>query len=123
MTRDEFLTRLDEEMLKGGVFLSEWCSRIIYEADLAFVGRANLATILAAVSGIETYLRSESPPDRRTRFFDLIESSALDSELKSQLHMLRKYRNRWVHVEAPWSDEDLLEDTLDISHELEKMAF
>jgi len=121
--RDEFLLKLDDELLKGGVLLSEWCSRIVYEADIAFTGGADLATILTAVSGIETYLRSESPPDRRARFFDLIESSAIDSGLKASLHKLRKYRNSWVHVEAPWSDEPLLERPSEISAELEKMAF
>ena len=55
--RWDFLVQLDEELLKGGVILSEWCSFIVREADTAFAKRAHLASILVAVSGIETYLR------------------------------------------------------------------
>jgi hypothetical protein len=49
------LLALDEELLKGGVILSEWYSFIVREADTAFAGGAYLASILTAVSGIETY--------------------------------------------------------------------
>jgi len=60
------LTTLDDQYLKGGVILSEWCSFIIRDADVAFVNGAHLVPILTSVSGIETYLRSEysvkSPP-------------------------------------------------------------
>ena len=57
--RWKFLTDLDDEILKGGVILSEWCSFIVRETDLAFVAGAHLATIITATAGIETYLRSE----------------------------------------------------------------
>ena len=59
MNRDErwkYLAALDDELLKGGVILSEWCSFIVREADTAFAEGANLASILTAVSGIETYV-------------------------------------------------------------------
>jgi hypothetical protein len=58
MNHDErwnYLVVLDAEMLKGGVILSEWCSFIVREADTAFANGANLASILTAVFGIETY--------------------------------------------------------------------
>lgn len=48
--RWEMLIALDEELLKGGVVLSEWCSFIVREADMAFVNGAHLASILTAVS-------------------------------------------------------------------------
>ena len=58
--RWDYLLKLDEELLVGGVILSEWCSMIVREADTAYARGAHLASILTAVSGIETYLRSES---------------------------------------------------------------
>lgn len=61
------LISLDEELLKGGVILSEGCSFIVREADTAFAGGAHLASILVAVSGVETYLRSEYSREKRER--------------------------------------------------------
>lgn len=120
--RWNYLIELDEELLKGGVILSEWCSFIVREADTTFVKGTHLASILTAVAGIETYLRSEYGQHSNTRLYDLIESSPLDKELKIDLHKLRKYRNRWVHIDEPWNDEALLHDPLAHEEELEQMA-
>jgi len=117
------LVSLDEELLKGGVILSGWCSFIVREADTAFVKGAHLASILTAVSGIETYLRSEYAQSSKDRLFKLIEESPIDDGLKSDLHKLRKYRNKWVHVDDPWDDESLLESPENHERELEEMAF
>lgn len=117
------LVALDEELLKGGVILSEWCSFIVREADIAFASGANLASILTAVSGIETYLRSEHSETGRERLVELIEHASIKTELKSDLHKLRKYRNKWVHLDEPWDDEEILERPEEIELELEKMAF
>nr|AAX14924.1 ORF97 [Xanthomonas translucens pv. translucens] len=71
MTPDDrwsHLAALDEELLKGGVILSEWCSVIVRETDIAFVHSAHLASILTAMSGIETYLRSEYAQSKKGRF-------------------------------------------------------
>lgn len=117
------LAALDKELLKGGVLLSEWCSFIVGEADTAFVNGAHLASILTAISGIETYLRSEYAANSRDRIVDLIQQSPIPYDLKADLHTLRKYRNRWVHVETPWSDESLIEKPEMVKRELELMAF
>lgn len=43
-------------------------------------------------------------------------------DLKEDLHNLRRYRNRWVHVDDPW-DDDLLRSTPEkVEEELEEMA-
>ena len=126
MTEDERwaqLLALDEELLKGGVILSEWCSFIVREADTAFAGGAHLASILTAVSGIETYLRSEHSATGKERLVDLINCATSDSGLKEDLHLLRKYRNKWVHVDDPWNDASLLEYPEETEQELEHMAF
>ncbi len=116
------LVSLDNELLKGGVILSEWCSFIVRETDIAFANGANLAAILTAVSGIETYLRSEYALKERTTLFELIDNSPIDKELKEDLHKLRKYRNKWVHVNDPWDDEKLLEFSEVTEQELEETA-
>ena len=126
MNREErwsHLVALDEELLKGGVILSEWCSFIVRETDTAFVNGAHLASILTAVSGIETYLRSEYAQTTKNRLFKLIDESPIDDSLKSDLHKLRKYRNKWVHVDDPCKDESLLESPEAHERELEEMAF
>lgn len=120
--RWEILNALDEELLKGGVILSEWCSCIVREADLAFVGGAHLAAVLTAVAGIETYLRSEYAVTGKERLVDLISDAPIPEDLKSDLHRLRKYRNKWVHVDDPWNDGQLLERPADTEQELEEMA-
>lgn len=126
MNQDERWTQLialDEELLKGGVILSEWCSFIVREADTAFASGAHLASILTAVSGIETYLRSEHSETGKERLAELINRASIDSSLKADLHTLRKYRNKWVHVDNPWNDNNLLERPEETAHELEQMAF
>lgn len=117
-----FLVKLDEELLIGGVIVSEWCSFIVRDHDTAFAGGAYLSSILAAVSGIETYLRSEYGGPKKESLHDLINSSPIKQELKDDLHRLRKYRNKWVHVEAPWTDEELLADPERYENELEEMG-
>jgi hypothetical protein len=120
--RWEQLVALDEELLKGGVILSEWCSFIVREADIAFTSGAHLASILTAVSGIETYLRSEHAETGKERLVELINRAAIDSGLKDDLHTLRKYRNKWVHVDEPWDDASLLERPEEMERELKGMA-
>ena len=116
------LIALDEELLKGGVILSEWCSFIVREADIAFVHSAHLASILTSVSGIETYLRSEYAETGRERLAELINLSPISEGLKEKLHRLRKYRNKWVHIDEPWEDAVLLDQPEVTEEELEQMA-
>ena len=103
--------------------LPEWCAFIVREADTAFVGGAHLASILTAVAGIETFLRSEANDGARRTFAELIDTVVIDPELKNDLHSLRRYRNKWVHVNDPWEDAALLSDPETMEAELEAMAF
>ena len=84
-SRWDYIISLDEELLKGGLILSEWCSFIVREADLAFNSNANLASILTAVSAIETYLRAEYSITGKEKLFSLIEHSPIESNLKTDL--------------------------------------
>lgn len=121
--RWEHLGALDEELLKGGVILSEWCVFIVRDADTAFASGAHLASILTAVSGIETYLRSEYSRSSQERLVLLIDRAPVAAALKADLHALRKYRNKWVHVTDPWDDAALIAAPDELEDELEEMAF
>jgi hypothetical protein len=118
----DYLIQLDEELLKGGVILSEWCSFIVRESDTAFAKGANLACIITALSGVETYLRSEYSDNPRKSLSELIKQSPINKDLKAEIHRLRRFRNRWVHVSDPWDDETLLNHPEEFEQELEEMA-
>ncbi len=120
--RWSYLLKLDDELLKGGVFLSEWCSFIVREADIAFAKGAHLGAILTAVSGIETHLRAEYAAGPKERFVELIDRAAITSKLRTDLHKLRMYRNKWVHVSDPWEDQEVLAEPERYERELEDMA-
>ena len=117
------LVALDEKLLKGGIILSEWVAFIVRDADTAFAGGAYLSTILTSASGIETYLRSEYSKTGRERLIELINQAEIYDDLKKDLHIIRKYRNKWVHVDDPWEDTELLEQPESIENALEEMAF
>ncbi len=123
MTEDEkweYLVELDEKLLQGGVILSEWATYLIKDADLAFVGGAHLASIITSIAGVETHRRGEVDSSKQ-RLVDLIEQSDLEYDLKQELQLLRKYRNKWVHVADPWDDEALLDFPEKHEAELEEM--
>ncbi|HEV7892676.1 MAG TPA: hypothetical protein VGP08_18830 [Pyrinomonadaceae bacterium] len=123
--RQNYITKLDEELLVGGVMLSEWSTFLIRDADEAFCNRADLATILVSQAAIESHLRYEyvdNPATVKLGFYALIEQSPLSSSLKADMHKLRKYRNKWVHVNDPSEDTDLLERPEYYEKELEEMA-
>jgi hypothetical protein len=125
MTEDEkwkFILDLDNELLQGGVILSEWSAFLIKDADLAFVHSAHLACIVTAIAGIESHLKYEAGEESQQRLVDLIDHAGIEDDLKSELHELRRYRNQWVHVRKPQDDQALLDRPEDHEAELEKMA-
>lgn len=108
----DYINQLDEELLIGGVILSEWTTFLVKDAETAFCSGAYLASILASQAAIESHLRYDYFNSTETKgwgFYDLIEKSNLKTELKTELHLLRKYRNKWVHVNDPSNDNELLE--------------
>jgi len=124
MTEEEkwqYLADLDECLLKGGVMLPEWATFLIKDADTAFAVGAYLASIITGLAGVETCLRGENG-GKGQRFFELIDQADIEDDLKRELHVLRKYRNAWVHVADPWEDVLLLEFPERWEAELEEMA-
>jgi hypothetical protein len=107
--REHYLFNLDEDLLKGSVMFSAWCHFLILEGDTAFIKGAHLAAIVTAMAGMEAQLRFDhSRPSDHLSLAQLIETSALRDDLKNEIHELRRFRNKWVHVTDPW-DESLLE--------------
>lgn len=123
--RQDYLLQLEAELLEGDVMLSEWSTFLARDADKAFHAGADLATILMAQAAIECHLRYEyfNGARRKLGFYELIEQSPVPLELKAALHKIRKYRNRWVHVNDPHGDQDLLTKPEYYETELEEMAF
>lgn len=117
-----FITALDDELLKGGATMSEWCAFIVRDCDYAFVGGANLATVITATAAIETYLRAEYAVGKRIRLTDLIDSAPIEPGLRDDIHKLRKYRNTWVHVATPEDDEAIRQDPEAYEEQLEEWA-
>lgn len=117
-----FITALDEELLIGGAMISEWCAFIVRDCDHAFVGGANLATVISATAAIETYLRAEYAGGKRVRLVDLIDSAPIQQELREDIPPLRKYRNKWVHVTTPERDEEILQNPEVYEAQLEDWA-
>lgn len=102
--------------------MSEWCAFIVRDCDYAFVGGANLATVIAATAAIETYLRAEYADGKRVRLVDLIDSAPIEQGLRDDIHKLRKYRNSWVHVTAPEDDDEIIDKPELYGKELEDGA-
>ena len=108
----DYINQLDEELLLGGIEFSEWTTFLAKDAEIAFYSGAYLSSILAYQAAIESHLRYEyftGTNPKSWSFFNLIEGSQLDDNLKSELHDLRKYRNKWVHVNDTENDSQLLE--------------
>lgn len=116
-----FLAQEDELLLAGAAF-SEWCTFISKSVYDAFVNGADLATIITAVTCIETFFKTEDPSNRQKNLSQLIdEAPNLSDEDKMQLHLLRKYRNGWVHADR-LDDDEILKHEDKYQRELERMA-
>lgn len=120
--RAELLLKLDDELLLGGVIISEWCVFITKSTDIAFVNKADLATIITALAGIESFLRTEDYQSKGKNLYKLIDDyDFIDAETKNELHNLRRYRNSWVHLENN-DDEPILINEDRYIKEVEEMA-
>jgi len=120
-----YIIKLDDKLLVGGVLLSEWSAFLVRDADIAFCAGANLAAILASQAAIESHLRFEYPSskvNKRATFYGLIENAPLPDQLRFDLHRLRRYRNKWVHVNEPGEDQELLSRPEYYKADLETMA-
>lgn len=121
----DYINQLNEELLLGGAILSEWTTFLVKDAEIAFCSGAYLASILASQAAIESHLRYDyfnSVYSKRWSFYDLIEKANIENELSKELHDLRKYRNKWVHINDPNDDSELLERSKYFEEELTSFA-
>ncbi|MEJ6707459.1 MAG: hypothetical protein QNK92_01300 [Amylibacter sp.] len=102
--------------------MSEWCALIVREFDYAFVGGANLATVVTATAAIETYLRAEYARAKRISLVDLIDNAPIQQGLRDDIYKLRRYRNSWVHVATPEDDDEILQNPEAYVEQLEQWA-
>ncbi len=111
MTTDErwkYILKLADELLKRGVILSEWTTFPAKDAEATYCLGANLSSILACQAAIEKHLRYEYCDPKECNswgFSHLIAISSLDDEIKADLHELRRFGNKWIHVKNPPHDE------------------
>lgn len=118
----DYVNSLHEDLLLGGLMLSEWSVFLAKDAESAYCSGANLAAILVAQAAVECHLRYEYFNAFKTKgwgLYRLLEDTTLPIDLKDDLHKLRKFRNRWVHI---MEDDDLLEQPEYYEAELEDMA-
>ena len=121
--REAFFLEQEEKLLIGGASFSEWCTFISKDVYSAFINGADIATILTAMACIETYLKSENAECRDMSLIDLIDRDGmLTDKEKQELHILRKYRNGWVHADRI-DDTELLVSEVKYKKELKEMSF
>lgn len=128
MTEDErwqYICNLDEEYLNGGVILSEWSSFLVKDSDMAFIHKAFLSCIMTSMAGVECHLRHEYTQEATNKDFSLaqlIEYAPIEQDLKKELHEIRRFRNKWVHVRDPFDDASLLSDPECYLFKIEEIA-
>lgn len=121
----QFILQLDDELLQGGAYESEWTAFLIRDADTAYCAGANLSAIFCSLAAIEAHLRDELKlsADDRTPLAELINRYPyISGELAEELQVLRRFRNQWVHVRDPTNDQHLVFDQFFHEKEIEGMA-
>ena len=61
-----YIVCLDEELLQGGIIISEYVAELIRNADISFVHGAYWSSIMTSVAAIEAYLKSETDEKDKT---------------------------------------------------------
>lgn len=103
----DYISRIDDELLKGGLIENEAVLELVRNADIAFVHGAYWAAIATAAAIIEVLLSKEyDSPSLKTA----IDSSDLDEEFKQNLHALRRARNMIMHRITEVEENDLLDE-------------
>lgn len=83
--------------------MSECCAFIVRDCDYAFVGGANLATVISATAAIETYLRAEYAGGKRIRLADLIDSAPIQQGLREAQNQISGNGNTTTWCSEPRS--------------------
>ena len=119
--RWDYLIALDDELLLGNVLVSEWAAFVIREADMAFAMGADLASILTAVSAIETHLRAEYG-NNSDRLVQLIDRAAIDEGLRGGPSRSPSVSESLGACRLPHEDSEVLEHPEGFEAELASRA-
>ena len=121
----DYVLALHEDLLFGGVILSEWSTFLARDAETAFCTGAHLSAVLTAQAAIECHLRYEyfNPVESKGwGLYQMLQNVVVPDDLHNDLQNLRHFRNRWVHVGNPREDNHLLSKPEYQEVELEEMA-
>ena len=113
--REQTLLDIQDDVLKGGICVQDWTTFQLENAYISYCAGANLSCIVMCQATIESFMRDDEQLSDRI-FYDLIENSSYNQDMKEKLHTLRKYRNKWAHINEQ-NNEFLIDEK-----ELEKMA-
>jgi len=120
--RADYFLYLNDKYLIRGASIPEWCIFISESAYNAFINFADLAAVITALVGIESFLRIDNGNIKYKNLITLIdEYKYIDTKTKNQIHVLRKYRNRWVHF-GEVDENPILENKQFYVDEAEKMS-
>lgn len=113
--RERTLLDIQDDVLKGGICVQDWTTFQLENAYISYCAGANLSCIVMCQATIESFMRDDEQLSDRS-FYDLIENCSYDQDMKTKLHTLRKYKNKWTHI------NEQINDFLIDEKELEKMA-
>ena len=113
--REQILLDIQDDVLKGGICVQDWTTFQLENAYISYCAGANLSCIVMCQATIESFMRDDEQLSDRS-FYDLIENSSYNQDMKEKLHTLRKYRNKWTHINEQ-NNEFLIDEK-----ELEELA-
>lgn len=102
----DYLIKLDEELLKGGIIINESIAELIRNVDICYVNEAYFSVIITAVAIIECLLKIDIKES--SNFNYIIAKSDFDSGTKKDIHELRKVRNIIMHNVIQINEKELL---------------
>jgi len=95
--REKVLLDIQEDVLKGGICVQDWTTFQLENAYISYCAGATLSCIIMCQTAIESYMRDDERLTDRS-FYELIDNCSFNLEMKENLHKLREYRNKWVHI-------------------------
>lgn len=95
--RKQILLQIQDEVLRGGICFDDLTSFQLENAYIAFCAGADLACLVMCQAALESYIKDDENIESN-RFYDIVENSSYSDEIKQQLHHLRQYRNKWMHI-------------------------
>lgn len=113
--REQILLQIQDEVLRGGICFDDLTSFQLENAYIAFCAGADLACLVMCQAALESYIKDDENIESN-RFYDIIENCSYSDDIKQQLHHLRQYRNKWMHINIK-KDTDFNIDEIELMQE------